>query len=493
MKVRIWRWIWLAAVWAYGQNVVSPDELTEGKLRTLDDCIRYAQTHNSEIRRALLRAHAKDISFAQSRYELLPSLRAGSSGMWNYGLTQNLTTGILENQTVFGNNVRVESSMPLFQGLSLRYNREAAFWDKIAEYSRYVTVSKRITADVVKAYLQILMDREAARVAKTQWLSTVAQVKKMRELTRAGTRSVSDLKDMEAQAAANYLEYVRIGNKIKTDLWQLASLLQLRDTSRLEVTGEAFRIDESLLWVSPDSLIARHKENIAEFYLWEASEKSARYRHKASKGALYPVVSLFLSWNSRYMDREKITGVELDPSQPYRIIGFTEHSHENVLAPNFRYVTGPPDPYWEQIRQNQGTAIGFMLTIPIFDKFRNRTRIRQARLQWEETRLANAEEFNRFRHQVIQFHTAALNEKARMEAARANREAARTAYRFAEEKLEAGLITTYELETVRTRKMKAEADYLNAKYSYWLNLKLLEILLGAASSTGMSSSSIPGR
>jgi len=447
---------------------------------TLEECLDYARTHNLNILQSELDIGIKEQAYKEAKYAVLPSLQIGSSGMWNYGLTQNLTTGILENQTVFGNNIRISSEMPLFQGLYWKNNRQAAYLNKLlAEYTRDSQI-KKISTQIVQSYLQVLMDKEALAAAEAQWQAGLEQQRKMRELVDAGVRPQSDLKDLEAQSARDYLEYVRIKNRLKLDKMQLAQLLELDDPASFEINGEQpVRVNEKLLLQSAEELFRQYYPQTVENRMAKTRMAMGEKQIRLARSGLYPSVSLFLSWNSRYMDREKITGVEIDPDNPYRVIGITEQSHENVLAPNFRYITGPPDPYWDQIRQNQGTAVGFSINIPLFNRFRTRLKIREAGLQQEKNKLANRQQSNEFRYQVEQLHADILNAKEKQKAALKSKEAAETAYRYAMEKLNAGLLSPYDLENARSRKMRAEADYLSAKYEYLLKLKLLELLLQA--------------
>jgi outer membrane protein len=196
-----------------------------------------------------------------------------------------------------------------------------------------------------------------------------------------------------------------------------------------------------------------------------------------ARSGYYPSVSFFASWNSRYMDREKIVGARINPDRPYRIIGITEQSHENVLAPNLQYVTGPPDSYFTQLADNQGTAFGFNVNIPLFNRFRVRRQVEKAALEVEKASLAEQTEKRDTENNIRKLYADVLHAREKMKAALKNKEAAETAFEYASEKLEAGLISPYDLENSKSRKISAETQYISAKYEYMLKLKLLEITL----------------
>ena len=47
----------------------------------------------------------------------LPTLNAGASHSWNIGLNQNITTGLLENQTTQFTSASLNSNIDIYNGL----------------------------------------------------------------------------------------------------------------------------------------------------------------------------------------------------------------------------------------------------------------------------------------------------------------------------------------------------------------------------------------
>ncbi|NPA43711.1 MAG: TolC family protein [Chlorobi bacterium] len=471
------RALWLVAlVWA---GFLSAQE---GEW-TLEQCLRYARTAHPAVKRAETDILIKEEQYRQTKRAALPSLRLATTGLWNYGLTQNLTTGILEHQTVFGNNVRLSSDMPLFRGLYLQHAKAAAELDYRNARLAFQSAWKRRVSDIVRAYADVAAGREAERAAESHWQAVTDQMRKMKELVDAGLRPAGEYEDLRAQAAQAYYQYVQIRSRRIADRWRLARLI---GTDRpVETASSLPGADESLLLASPDSLAARYLSRLTEKKQSELDIRRARRQTLMARSALFPALSLFVTWNSRYMDREKIVGVEPDPDRPYRVIGFTEHSRERVLAPNFRYVTGPPDPYFVQLRENQGTAVGLSLSFDLFNRGEARSRLRTARLREEQARQTARERDLELLQTLHTLHADALGAARRREAALRSLEAARTAFRYAREKFEAGLLTSYDLSQARARLMQAQADYISAKYGYWLRLKLLEIFLETDPSLGL--------
>ena len=71
----------------------------QNKKWTLEECVEYALKNNISIKQSELDVEIADIAKRDAFGNYLPSLNASASNAWNTGLTQNVTTGILQTQT----------------------------------------------------------------------------------------------------------------------------------------------------------------------------------------------------------------------------------------------------------------------------------------------------------------------------------------------------------------------------------------------------------
>ena|GEM_PF-2183286 len=445
----------------------------------LNRCLERARKNNLQVLAAQTDVTSGRLDARAEKYNALPALNAGTRANWNYGLTQNPTTGVLENQTVFGNSVSLSADMPLFNGFALRTKRYLANLNLDLARNRLQSALRKVQTDVVSAYLSVLVAAENLKAARAQEADTRAQIEKMRELVRQGARPLSDLKDLEAQGANDHLQTVQAQNNLAMARLQLGQLLLLEhpDAIRVDTQAEHFPVSEKWLLFSPDSLFNAYLDNQPDVRAARIQYDIAGQQLRLSRSGYYPGISAFANWNSRFVDRPSIAGVEPDPDNPYRIIGITENTHERVLAPNYRRITGPPDPYFTQLDNNKGFVVGISVNIPIFNRFKTRYAVRKAGVAKEKARWQIRQQEQNFRNLIYRLHTDARNARAKRDAARKSFEAARTAYDYAREKLDAGIISPYDFSNIKTRKMQAEARYISAKYEYLLKLKLLEMTL----------------
>ncbi len=449
------------------------------KIRSLEDCFRMAELNNLTILQMKNQVELRNIEVKEAFDNMLPSLTAGGRASWNYGLTQNLTTGILENQTVFGNTWFIGVDMPLFRGFLLQKNKQLAELNRLLSEYQLEKTRQDIRANIATAYLQILMNAENLRSLQAQKKSTEKQVEKMQALVKAGARPLSDLKDLEAQLAQDKLNVVQAQNALQMAKLSLARMLESKDITSFEIDTVTahFPVDKTLELKTPEQLFNQYLNENPSYLSAQTGLQISEKQIERARSGFYPSINLSGSWNTRFMDRERVAGVEPDPNNPYRVIGITETTHERVLAPNMRYIMGPPEPYFDQLNKNAGFSFGISLSIPVFNRFTARRQVEKARINAMNARIELENTRKQFRATVYKLHTDLRNAKHKLIAAEKNREAARIAYRYALEKLEAGVINPYDLDNIKARKIKAENQYITAKYEYLFKLKLLELSL----------------
>ena len=84
---------------------------------TLQDCVKRAIEKNISIKQAELDLEIIKQNKNTTIGNFLPSLNLSSAHSWNTGLTQNITTGILENMTTQSASINANIGLDLFSGL----------------------------------------------------------------------------------------------------------------------------------------------------------------------------------------------------------------------------------------------------------------------------------------------------------------------------------------------------------------------------------------
>ena len=67
----------------------------------LEKCVQYALEHNISVRQTDLQAQFSALDLRQSKASQLPSFNFSTSAGYSFGLSENPTTGILQNNNFF--------------------------------------------------------------------------------------------------------------------------------------------------------------------------------------------------------------------------------------------------------------------------------------------------------------------------------------------------------------------------------------------------------
>jgi outer membrane protein len=84
----------------------------------IQECVDYALKNNISIKQTDLDAETTAISKKSAIGSFLPSINANASHSWNIGLNQNITTGLLENQTTQFTSAGLNSNITIYNGLA---------------------------------------------------------------------------------------------------------------------------------------------------------------------------------------------------------------------------------------------------------------------------------------------------------------------------------------------------------------------------------------
>jgi outer membrane protein len=135
-------------------------------------------------------------------------------------------------------------------------------------------------------------------------------------------------------------------------------------------------------------------------------------------------------------------------------------------------------PFSDQIKNNAGEAIGLSLSIPIFNRFQVRNKVKSARLdiQYQQFTLDNTK---KTLYKEIQ--TAYLNATASQEEYRSSAkavEASQESFKYAEERYEIGKASVFEFNESKTKLIKSLSEQIRAKYDYIFKAKILDFYNG---------------
>ncbi|MBR1850380.1 MAG: TolC family protein [Bacteroidales bacterium] len=398
---------------------------------TLDSCLAYAYGHNLSVETARLNSELAASAFEGAKLNFLPSLSASASESLN-----------LAGQGTRNGSYGINGSLTLFSGLAnLRSYQQSR--TSMEQADLRVTQSRNnIGSQVVSAYLTVVMNRERL-VYQREVLATAEQQRAEGELKyEVGRLLESDYKLLDAnyRSASNEIENTLI--TISNNLLALRSLLCWAEDEELDVLTDTAQLDsKAILLPTLDSVVAQSLRNMPDLAIGQTEVEIARRNVQISHSAFSPTLSLNAGM---------------------------AYSDGSVLDASSQMVTSGG--------LNSSVTLG--LNLPIFDRGQSITRLKQSRinLQQAELQLRQTELDLRKTIEGQWLETRrALNSFATTEALK---EAYHASYEVYSVKYAAGAVTTVEFLQQQDRYLSSLNDYLQTKYTFLLNKKIMEIYTG---------------
>ncbi|MBT8296524.1 MAG: TolC family protein [Gramella sp.] len=453
--------------------------MAQQKEWTLEECVNYALENNIQVKQSELEVELSDIEKRDALGYFIPSINGQATNAWNTGLTQNVTTGILQNQTTRNFSAGVTAGLTLFDGLRNFKQLQRARISRVASEYSLDKMKDDIALFVADAYLQVLFSKQNLEVLKAQNEVTKQQLLRTRDLVDAGVLPEGDLLEIQATMADEKQRMIIADNQIQISLIGLAQTLGIQDYQNFNIVDRDYDIfGNEILENSVYDVIERAKEERSEIRIAEANRELAEMDVDLTKGAYLPTLNAFFNYNTRESGQGRIIGSVLDPDDPTRQIGLVESTNEVVVAPNVIPELGNPLPFFEQLYLNDGITYGLQLNVPILNGFatrnqvkRNEINVKRAEFQLEQAELD-------LEANVYQAYTDAKGAFEVYEASLVAAEAQERAFEYATERYDVGLTNAFDFSQAKIRYENTQREALRAKYDYIFKLKVVELYFG---------------
>ena len=453
--------------------------LTAQKKWTLEECIRYAIEHNISIRQSALDVKSTEIDRKDAFGAFLPSANANATHSWNVGLNQNITTGLLENQTTQFTSAGFNVGVDLYNGLQNQNRFRRTQMARISSQYQLLKMQEDIALNVANAYLQILFNIENLKVQEEQLKNDQIQKERSEELVNAGVIPRGDLLEVKATVAADEQRVVTAKNTLLISTLSLAQLLQLDDFENFDILAENYAVEETpLLSQTPDAIFAKAKETRTELKIAQANLEIAERDVKIARGAYQPRVQGFYVFNTRAAYADRIIGSQIDPLNPTIPIGVVEGTNQQVIRPNFTALTGGAASIFDQFQTNKGQNYGLQINIPILNGFSARNNVQRSKIALDRSKIAIEQQELDLERNVFTAFTDVRGTLNAYESALTALESREEAFRYAKERYDVGMMNAFEYNQAQTLLVNAQSEVIRTKYDYIFRVKILEFYFG---------------
>jgi outer membrane protein len=277
---------------------------------------------------------------------------------------------------------------------------------------------------------------------------TKQQIDRTRKLVDAGSLARGNLLDIEAQAAREELQLVNLQNQLTMSYLTLAQMLELPSVEDFAISIPEITVDPVSVTGDPAGIFSIAEKTRPEILGAEYRLRGAEYDLSIAKGGRSPRLGLGASVGTAYSDN-RINPFTLEP-----------YTFRNQLNDNLNY------------------GVGFSLNIPIFNGWQVNTNISNSKLGIENSKYTLEATKKQLYKNIQQAFTDASGALKKYTVSKKAVEAMEEAFRYAEQKLNQGMVTAVEYNQSKTQLLNAQSEMAQAKYEYVFKTKVLDFYKG---------------
>lgn len=423
------------------------DALAQQSAWSLRQCCDYAIEHNISIKQQQNQCRQRELDLSTAKNSRLPDLNGSLSQNFSFGrglTSQNTYT----NTNTSSTSLQLGTSIPLFTGFEIpnqiklnQLNLEAATAD-------LEKAKNDIRMQVAQAYVQILYDMEMADVAHRQVAIDSAQVVRLQAFVKNGKASGAELSQQKATMAHSRLTATQADNNLKLSILSLSQLLELPSPDGFSVVRPSLESVDNLMaqdhLTTPDQIYAEALGIKPEILSQQLKLKGTAHQIKIAQAGNYPTLSLSGGLGTNY----------------YKTSGFKG------------------DGFGKQLENNFSQYIGLSMSIPIFNRFQTRNRIRSARIDQANQQLQLDNTKKALYKEIQQVYYNAQNAQSKTQSSAEAVQSSKDAFQLTQAKYENGKSTITEFNEAKNNYLKSESDLVQARYENLYQHALLEFYRG---------------
>jgi outer membrane protein len=433
--------------------LVSMSIQAQTKKWTLEECVKYAIDNNISIKQTELDTKTADIGKKDAIGNFIPSLNSNASHSWNIGLNQDITTGLLRNQTTQFSSFGAGVGFDIYKGMQNQNTLRRANLSIIAAKYQLTKMQEDVALNVANAFLQVLFNKENLKVQQEQRATNEQQLLRSEELVKAGSVPRGDLLDIKATVASDSQRVIAAENALLISKLSLAQLLQLKEFYDFDVTDETSAKDENnILAQTPLAIYEKAKEERTELKIAKTNLEIAEKNVAIAKGGFQPTLQGFYNINTRIS-----------------------------YADTFDFQTGaaqPAAPFGQQFLDNKGQTFGAQLSMPVFNGWSVKNNVERSKVNLEKSKIAVEQEELTLQRNVYTAFTDAKGGLNAYESALSALEARQEAYNYSKERYAVGMMNSFDFNQSQTLFTVAQSEVLRTKYDYIFKIKILEFYFG---------------
>ena len=318
---------------------------------TLKECVDHALKNNIQVKINELNVQVAEKDVKSNKANFLPSVNASTGGSLNFGSTFDPVSNDRVSTTTFGGSLSLGVSYNIFNGFrNLNTYKQAKLGVERSKLDLEV-IENDIALRVVNTYLNVLFAKENLEVAKFQADISKKQIERAQAQFDTGSIPKGDLLNIQSTAANDAQSVVSQENGLNIALLNLSQLLQVEYEGFEVASIEIGSPSAALLYSSSNEVYQKALKNRPEIERAKLNIQNSELGIEVARSGYLPSISTSANIGSNY-------GFNLD------------------LPPGFSN-TG----LFTQLDNNLGYGLGFNISIPVFNGFRNDASVERSKIQ----------------------------------------------------------------------------------------------------------------
>lgn len=411
---------------------------------TLQQCIEYAQKHNTVINRADNAIKSTQSSLAQSKTALLPDLGITVSPNASYPTSYSSNDGTGQSGGSSNANVTamLSSTIRLYEGGRLRNTIQQNNYALSANIAAKQTQEELLEIELLSSYINVLLAKEQVKNSIVQLQSTQKQLEYAEVRNTVGVISKADYLNIKSQVSADKVDSVEVQHTLHLNLITLMQKMNMPVDYQFDIAEPDI---ETLLdsngTTDAEYIYNQALENRPEIKTAEFNLESSIVGVEIAKAASKPSLSLS-------------TGVRA--SADYDRVNSLDNAGAKSLSP----------------------SISLSLSIPMYQRGTVVNQTMQARIAADNSQYDLDDIKNDLRKIIEQTCSDLLGAYARYTAMHEQYLSEQESYRIAEEMFGQGLTNSVNYLTSKNNLATVVGDLTQTKYVLVLHKKQIDYYLG---------------
>lgn len=422
---------------------------------SLQEAIDIALENNYQLKQADNNKQLAETRVFSAKANFLPSFNANFNGSRNVGrqfVEEDLS---FDDRTTYGIGGGLSANVTIFNGFSNIAGLRQAQADNESLAEQNQRLKETIIFETASRYLQVVLNEELLKISESSLEASQSQLEQISAQVEVGSLPTVDLFNQEASVANDELTVIQRENALEVSIAQLIRIMQ--DNTITDVETSVPSVEElSIIPVdfNLNEMIETALNNRSDYRAQMLTIEGNEQDQVLARASLLPTFTASYGINSRYSDQF------FDP------------------------VTRDVAPFGDQFFDQQvNRSIGFSISIPIFNRWNNRTNLHSSKIQLKNSQLELQNVEFQISEEVRQAYNDYQSIVKELESTQKSLIAAERAYETEQQRYEIGSTTLIELNLANANYVQAQSERVQTVYNFIFQERLLDYYIGRLDET----------